>query len=66
MNVDKKSSTLAQMNNAASVHHCLTVLKSQFNNVYDYDVNNAKLENTVLFSETVRQNITSIVSITNV
>ncbi|KAK7602862.1 hypothetical protein V9T40_006836 [Parthenolecanium corni] len=41
VNVDKKSSTLAQMNNAASVHHCLTVLKSQFNNVYDYDVNNA-------------------------
>lgn len=61
---ERSGSTLAQKNNVALVRHCLNVLKNQFDNVYNFNDHNASLENTVLFSETIRQNITSVVSIT--
>lgn len=60
LSADRNNS--GQMNPAALIRRCLDVLKCQFNNVYDYNADTAHLENTVLFSETVRQNIASAVS----
>lgn len=54
---------LSQKNNTALARRCLNVLECQFRNIYDYNVNNVKLENAVFFSKKIAHNITSIVSI---
>lgn len=61
-NADRNKSTLAQKKNAAFVRRCVNVLRRQFRNICDYNDNNAKLENTVLFSTSFPQNIAPIVS----
>lgn len=64
MSADADKLTVAEKMNSAHILRCLNILRVQFSNIHDYNSNNANLENAVLFSKTVPQNITSVVSIT--